>query len=331
MRILIYDVHASESGALAILNDLYEQLKQENNGDNQYLFAVSTPEYEETDNIKITRFPWVKKSWIHRLYFDNVTTRKIIKGFKPDKIYSLQNKGVSFFKGTQDVYLHLPFVLCDYKFSLKRDGKRLWLYQNVLSKSIFKSLRKVDKVIVQTNWMKDALIDKAHVKAENIVVEAPDISTNKMGEFINTPENCKRFFYPATAFNYKNHQIILDALVYAEKQGLKNYEVIFTIKKDENDYTKSLYDFAVKNNLNVMFNGPVPREKVFELYSKSVLLFPSHVESFGLPLLEARMSNCPILAGKTPFCKEILQGYDKVEFFDGSNACELGSLIVRIN
>ena len=258
--IMIYDVHASESGALAILDDLYKQIRNYSDKSVKWVFIVSTPEYEETKEITVRRFPWVKRNWGYRYYFDTVTTRKLLKEFKPDKVFSLQNKGIDFYKKEQLVYLHLPFILTDHKFDIKIDGKKLWAYQNIISKSIFKSLRKVDMTIVQTEWMKEALVKKAGVNADKIVVQQPDIKCNDIKDFIDCPENRKRIFYPATAFTYKNHSTLLKALNYATEKGLKDYEVIFTIRPDENAYTQNLYKYATEHNLNVKFNGPIPRE-----------------------------------------------------------------------
>lgn len=316
MTILIYDVHASESGALAILNDLYRQICEYPDKSIKWIFAVSTPQYAMMENIKVIRFPWVKKSWGHRLLFNNIDTRKILKEYKPDRVFSLQNEGINYFNGYQIVYLHLPFILTDYRFDIKRDGKRLWLYQNVLSKKIFASLRKVDKTIVQTQWMRDALSEKGKVDIARIEVVAPDITTNQIGSYLNTSENRKRFFYPATSFSYKNHITILKACKWLNNTGYKDYIVQFTIRPDENDYTQTLYNYVKENDLNVVFGDSIPREKVFEFYTKSVLLFPSFVESFGLPLLEARLSNTFIIASNCSFSTEILSGYPNAMFFD---------------
>lgn len=313
--ILIYDVHASESGALAILNDLYIQIKEYPDKSIKWIFAVSTPEYQETESIVVYRYPWVKKNWFYRAYFDSVTTRQLLKKYKPDKVFSLQNKGIGFYKCPQYVYLHLPFILTDHKFDIRKDGKKLWLYQNVLSKNIFASLRKVNKTIVQTHWMKDALIKKAGVKVERIAIEAPDISMNHIGVFKDTPENRRRFFYPATAFTYKNHMTLLKGLKNAVDHGLQDYELFLTIRSNENAYTQSLADYAENAHLNVIFNGPIPREEVFKRYTNSVLVFPSYVESFGLPLLEARMTNTPIIVADCPFSREILENYERVIYF----------------
>lgn len=329
--IMIYDVHASESGALAILDDLYAQIISHSDKTIRWIFVVSIPQYKEAENIVVERFPWVKKNWGYRFFFDNVTTRKLLHRYKPDIVFSLQNKGISFFKGRQLVYLHLPFILTDHKFNIKTDGKKLWLYQNVISKSIFKSLRKVDTTIVQTHWMKDALVKKALVNSEKIVIQQPNIMNNDILKFVDTKESRKRFFYPATAFTYKNHMTLLKALKVAQQNGLKNYEAIFTIKDDESELTKKLFSYAKEHSLNVKFAGQMPRNKVFELYAHSILIFPSYVESFGLPLLEAKMTGTYVIASDCPFSREILEGYDKADYFNEMDYKELAKKILKVS
>lgn len=328
--IMIYDVHASESGALAILNDLYCQIREYEDKSVKWVFIVSIPEYEETECISVRRFPWVKKNWGNRCYFDVVKARRLLKEYQPDQVFSLQNRGISFYHKRQLVYLHLPFVLTDHKFKIKTDGIKLWLYQNIVSKSIFKSLRTVDLTIVQTHWMKEALIKKAHVPNKRIVIQKPDITCNRIEKYVDCPENRKRFFYPATAFTYKNHITILKALMYAQDRGFHEYEMIFTIKLEENKYTRWIGNYAQKHNLNVCFEGSIPRKKVFEMYAKSVLVFPSYVESFGLPLLEARMTGTPVIASDTTFCHEILDGYDKAVFFPEMDYETLGKILLQL-
>ncbi len=328
--VMIYDVHASESGALAILDDLYERVRHYPDKSVKWVFIVSTPDYAETDNIIVRRYPWVKEGWHKRYYFNKVTTKQILKEFQPDQVFSLQNEGIPFYKGKQTVYLHLPFILTDHRFRLKEDGKRLWLYQNVVSKMIFKSLRKVDRTIVQTNWMKQALMEKAGIAGENITVIQPDISVNPIGTYADSPENRRHFFYPATAFTYKNHITMLKALHYAVEHGLQDYDLYLTIKKDENELTRSLAEYAETHHLHVTFGGKMPREQVFAKYRESVLLFPSYVESFGLPLLEAKLTGCYIIASDCPFTHDILDGYDKAFLFPETDFEKMGKYILEL-
>jgi len=328
--ILILDVSASEFGALAILDDIYSQIRNHSEKSIKWIFVLSSPEYKNTDSITVLRYPWVKKNWVYRFFFDTVILRKILKEFKPDKVFSLQNKGIPFCRKPQYVYLHLPFILTDHRFDLKKDGKRLWLYQNVISKVIIGSLRHVEKIIVQTQWMKKALIEKAHVETDKIVVNHPDIPNNKIGSFIDTAENRRRFFFPASAYTYKNHWTLLKAVEYSQSNGLKDYEVILTIDSDENKYSKALSRYVKELQLNVKFKGLIPREEVFDLYTKSVLLFPSYVESFGLPLLEARLSGTYIIASNCQFSKEILENYDKVQYFNEMDYKKMGDCMLKL-
>ncbi len=69
--------------------------------------------------------------------------------------------------------------------------------------------------------------------------------------------------------------------------------------------------------------GSVPREQVFEFYQNSILIFPSYLETFGLPLLEARLFNGPIIASDRPYAREILEGYSNADFFDPFSSDDL--------
>ena len=65
MRIMVFDVPAESGGALTILKQYYDRAI--NDKDNQWLFVISTPYLNETENVKVLRYPWIKKSWFHRL------------------------------------------------------------------------------------------------------------------------------------------------------------------------------------------------------------------------------------------------------------------------
>ena len=55
-------------------------------------------------------------------------------------------------------------------------------------------------------------------------------------------------------------------------------------------------------------------------------MFPSIVETFGLPLLEAKLSKTKIFCMETDFSREILTGYESALFFKNSN--QLSDLIM---
>ena len=63
------------------------------------------------------------------------------------------------------------------------------------------------------------------------------------------------------------------------------------------------------------------------MYDRCTLLFPSYIETFGLPLAEAAQSGNPILAADTPFAHEILAEYGNAYFFQPSDCGRLAELM----
>lgn len=317
---MLFDVPAESVGALSILNDFYNECK--NDKTNNYIFVVSKPELNETPKIKVLRYPWIKKSWLHRLYFDNIVAPKLIREYRVDKVISLQNIIVPHTKVYQTVYVHnaLPFV--EHRFSIA-ESRLLWIYQNIMSKIIYKSIKKANKIIVQTEWMKKACVERLKVNGAKIEVMPPKINIEVKEHFKPTKESLSTFFYPASGFDFKNHKVIVEACLELKDAGIENYRVVFTINGSENKKLSALYKKVKEHDLPVEFIGSISRDTVFDYYSKSVLVFPSYIETVGLPLIEAKMHGAPILASNCAFSHEILDGYDEVQYFNPFNSDEL--------
>ncbi|MEG2813868.1 MAG: glycosyltransferase [Oscillospiraceae bacterium] len=323
MNILVLDVAATESGALIILNEYYQLFSKEHK--NNYFFCVSTPSLEDTDNIKVLSFPWVKKSWFHRLWFDNHTCKKIIKENKIDEIFSLQNTVISGAKIPQTLYLHQPLPFVKYKYRFFQNVK-MWTYQNIISRFIFSSIHKAKKVIVQTKWMKEAVIEKTGIDSNIIEIKSPIISTVIHNKF-STNWNGD-LFYPASNYEYKNHYLILKALLILKQSGFKIPKLYLTLKKEE--LPKKCNEIFSQLEDNVVLLGGISHDEVMDYYSKNALIFPSYIETFGLPLLEARMVGSPILASDCPFSNEILEGYANSNFFDPFDENQLANQIKKL-
>lgn len=319
MRIMVFDVPAEHGGALSILREYYAKAAQDKV--NEWIFVISKPELEEKENIKVVRHPWVKRSWFHRVYFDKIYAAKLVKEYMPDKIISLQNTVVNAKGVFQELYVHQPLPFCEKRFTF-RENKIFWIYQNIISRMIICSIRKADKIIVQTKWMRDAVCKKSNISADKAEIIQPDVIIPDGLAYKKDEQNL--FFYPASTAVYKNHNSIYEAASLLVKEGYEDFKIILTINKPD--------DFATKfKNIEdkIEFCGRINKEKVYEYYSKSVLLFPSYIETFGLPLLEARRINSPILASNCAFCREILEGYDKANFFEPFNCLELVELMKR--
>ena len=327
LKIMVFNVPAVSGGALTILENFYEEAKQCNE-DIEWIFVLSTPKIKGTNNIHILNYKWVKKNWLFRLFFDYFIAPKIVKKYAPDKIFSLQNVVVPKTNVKQVVYLHQPLPFSQKKFNLFKNPK-LWIYQNVISKSIINSVKKADKVIVQMNWFAEEILKKVRVPREKILVLPPKVVIDKSLIKCNPKDNTsnKNFFFPAASYVYKNHEVIVKACKELKRMGVNNYRVVFTLNGDENKKIGSLKKIVEKNNLPIYFVGNLNKKQVFEEYSNSTLIFPSYIETFGLPLLEMRLLNRTILASDTQFSREILEGYNFVSYFQFDDYKKLAQLM----
>jgi glycosyltransferase involved in cell wall biosynthesis len=164
---------------------------------------------------------------------------------------------------------------------------------------------------------------------DNVIVSIPvhdkssvDISYEKKSDTAK-----KVFFYPAGPVINKNFEVLCEALTILGKEGVSNIVGIVTTNGKENRYTRSLYR-KYKSLKNLRFEGFLKQEEMSRYYQQcDCLVFPSKIESWGLPVTEAKEYQKPILISDLPYSKETIGKYDKVKFFDPDNARQLAGLM----
>lgn len=330
MKLLVVDVAAGSGGALTILQDFYNYIAG-NDQKNEWLFIVSTTSIQEKHNICVQTVRWVKKSWLHRLIWDIfIVPIKIIK-IRPDIVISLQNLTIPFINVPQILYVHqsLPFQQVK-KFSLfKQEERILAVYQHLIGRLIFRSIKKAKAVIVQTQWMKEAILRKKLKNDGSIFILKPSISGNLALKKNVKAELTKNFFYPTSAILYKNIDCIVSAIEYLQQQGYRDFTVTCTIRGNENKYAKRIAEASEHLGGALRLVGPLSYTEVCSQYEKNITLFPSYIEAFGLPLIEARIVGSLIFASDCSFSRELLSGYKNAYYFNPFNSDELAELMKK--
>lgn len=308
-KIIVFDVPAEFGGVMTILHEVYEEALRTK--DIQWEFIVGKANLKSKGHVTVRKYPWVKKSWFHRLFFDFFVAPKIARKSGADVIFSLENVAIRGTKLPQVLYMQQALMFSDHKYSFS-ESKTYWFYQNILSRSTFSAMRKC-KTIVQTKWMKEAAVQMAHAKPGDVYVVAPHMTDYEPVPFRDTLDARRCFFYPVGCMPYKHHDTIIDA---AEALNAEDFKVIFTSE------SPAVREMAKKAEKHIDFAGSMLHEKVIELYGRSVLVFASELESFGLPLMEARIAGSIIFTADTPFAREILCGYPNAYFFPvGDSVC----------
>lgn len=319
IRILVNDVAASQGGALAILKSFYQYVvdTRETHPEIEWYFLVSGNYIAQTDCVKVIVNADAKRSWFSRLRFDRKGIKQIIRAVQPDIIFSLQNLTLHGVSTPQAVYIHQSIPFQDKKkFSfLKKDEFILAVYQKVIGRMILRSAKQAELAIVQTKWMKEALQNKAKTDPAKILVAFPDIAD--CGEVDQAHFDQTRFFYPAFESIYKNQACIYQACNLLNSRGICDFEVELTFSSSE-------------KKPNIKFCGPLSFPEVLHRYQTTTLLFPSYIETVGLPLAEARQVGTLILASDCAFAREVLNGYPNAYFFDPFRPDELAELMQRV-
>lgn len=329
--IFVNATSATNGGTLTILNQFIEQINL-NKDINKVYYIFVPKQYEDISN-KFIKIIHVKaKKYIDRIKWDIYLLKKWSKNnnLKPDLIISLQNTGVYFNNINQIIYLHqaLPYSKESSWSLFKKDERKMWFYKNIYKIWINLTIKKSHKVVVQAEWMKNEIIKHGYLE-KNLIISKPSmtkINTDKIKP-INLGK--KYFFYPAADYKYKNHEVLIKAIDLLEKtkKNLEEFKIIFTLT--ENSY---IYSIIKKRKLEryFLFIGNIKYDEVLSYYKGcQAVVFPSYIESFGLPLIEAQSFRKKIIAADCEYSREVLNGYDNVEFINHNNYIQWASIIQK--
>ncbi|RLK63790.1 glycosyltransferase [Atopobacter sp. AH10] len=322
---VLLDVPADSGGAATILNEYYDKIVETNE---QWIIILGRYSLPKTENVKVLNFPWVKKSWFHRLFFDYLVLPRLIRKINPELIFSLQNTLVPFVKNRQELYVHQPLPYTSIKFNILSDFK-LWTYQNVIKIFINRSAKRANKIFLQTQWMKRELVKQTGIESDKVQIIQPNVQFHSHNTYKYDKGKLK-FFYPASPLKYKNHKLIIEAINLLDNKSRSKIEIYFTLSGNENTLSHSLKEIVEEKDLPVFFIGYLDKAEMEAFYESSCLLFPSYVETYGLPLLEAKLKKSPILASDTEFSREILEDYAEKKFFDYNSSQDLASKMKEI-
>lgn len=311
----------SAGGALTILRQFIFHAALT---DRKYLIFISSNiELDNHENITYIRID--NGSWFKRILWDAYGLNKYLKDhcIRYPLLISLQNTSVNV-SCEQVIYLHQPLPFTTVKFNLNRDTFKYYLYKVFYKFFIFIFATKTTRFVVQTEWMKSALLNN-DIPEQMISVFTPDIT---LPEFSATREfdyltkrmvtsSHTNFFYPASTLFYKNHLMILDALLMLNSRPLKR-KPIFSVTFDVGAYPA--FDERVKqNNLTdqIAYLGIMSYNKVIEQYLiADAVLFPSYIETFGLPLAESGVLGKHLICSDLPFAHDVLNNYSGAEFLN---------------
>lgn len=323
------------SGALSILNQFLVNIPY--NSKYKYFVFIDTKfVIIPNPNIKYLFVDTTK--WINRIIWDKNGIKKWSKrsNIEVDLIISFQNIGVNFSENIpQLIYYHnvIPLLNKKWNFWIK-DERLFFFYKYFYPFFVKRSINAKTEVVVQLPFIKERFVKKFSIDESRVHIVRPDIHVSlKEKRETNCQDNYIHLIYPATPFSYKNHIILVEALNIIKEVNatlLKQIRIHFTF--DESDYP-ILTREIVKNKLqdSFLFDGMIPHDDLLLFYkSMTALLFPSCVESFGLPLLEAAGIGIPILVSDLPYARDVIGEYEGGYFIPSDDSAFWADKIAQV-
>lgn len=327
--LVISAVNLVEGGTLTILNNCLSFLNSNSFiYDNYRVIAlVHSKDLFHFENIEFREFPLAKKNWFFRMYYEYIGFNKISKFLKPKLWLSLHDMSPIVRAERKAVYCHNPTPFYHVKLTQIRYSYKLYLF-SVFYKYIYSlNIKSNDYVIVQQQWLRNAFAEMYKLDKHKIIVsypcELPQEKKLTMDYFPLLP----LFFFPSLSRPFKNFEIICRAADLLIQRGVTNFKVVLTINGSEDLYSKEIVDKYGKNQ-NIDFCGRLPYSDVCKTYLKSsCLIFPSKLETWGLPISEFIQYRKPMILSDLPYAHEAASNAEKVAFFDSSNALQLSCLM----
>ena len=330
-RVVVSAVNIRKGGTLTVLKECLEYLSGRK--DLEVIALVHKQALCDYPGIRYIEMPWTLKSWFHRLWCEYVTMHKVSKDLGDIDLWlSLHDTSPWVEAKAQAVYCHNPYPFFEWKFRHLFQNRKIVAF-SLFSRWIYRVVLKREKwVIVQQEWLRDKFLKMfPFLSLSNVVVALPKSLHPEIPDLRVPGEGKKRFIYAAYGDVHKNFECLCRAAELLENEGFGGtFCVDMTIGPEDNLYCKWLYKkWGHIPSLN--FTGFMPREELYRHYGEAdCLVFPSQVETWGLPVSEFGVSGKPMLLSDRPYAHETSRGCSRTAFFDPDDPKALAHMMRRI-
>ncbi|MFZ5502748.1 MAG: glycosyltransferase [Pseudomonadota bacterium] len=321
-RLVISGINLVEGGTLTVFRECISAAVRYLGKDWEVVVLAHDKSLIDATGVTVLEFPLSKRSWLLRLYYEWWYFRRLAKELKPDFWLSLHDMTPFVGSRPQAVYCHNPAPF--YRITSFHEA---WLEPTLLMFNLFYrylyqiGIHRNQYVIVQQEWLRQEF--KRLFNVQNVVVAYPVATVEPRTFAVNKPPCGKYIFlYPALPRVFKNIQLICEAVKILNTQGIAGFEVRLTLDGSENRYAAYLIK-QYADTPNISFMGRQAHHKMAGQYADcDCVLFPSKLETWGLPISEAKSYGKPLLVAELPYAHETVGDYDKVGFVDPYSAVE---------
>jgi glycosyltransferase involved in cell wall biosynthesis len=322
-HLVISAVNLVEGGTLAVLRECLLAAQAMLGPTWRITALVHRADLVCVDGIDYIERPEIKRSWLARVRFEYFECRQLSRELAADYWFALHDMSPRVTTARQAVYCHN--AMCFYRMSL-REGllePKLLLFSAFYAALYRLNIHANSAVVVQQAWIRDEFVRRFGCR--NVVVSHPVQGAQHNTRALR--RSGKRFLYPSLPRVFKNFETLLEAWALLCQDPGWDGQLMVTINGLENRYAQGLVKrYGALSNVH--FAGRLRPAQVQTEYAQAdCLVFPSKLETWGLPLSEAKQQGLAILAADLPYAHEAIGEYDAAAFFPATDAKRLAQLM----
>ena len=336
--IVVSAVNIRKGGTLTILRDCLSYLSALSlEGEYRVVALVHKKEAALYPGIEYIELPWTVKSWLLRLWCEYVTMHRISKELSPVFLWlSLHDTTPRVKAQRQCLYCQTSFPFYRWKLSDLYFDYKIVLFSMFTCFAYRINAKRNTYLIVQQAWLKKGLSRVCRVSEQRFLISPPENRQvlREMQPRSAQPiksSHCRTFLFASTADIHKNFELLCRAAKALEQKiGKGHFEVCLTIAGTENRYARWLYRQWGQVD-SIKFIGFLKKEELEEYYKGSdCLVFPSKVETWGLPISEFSRYGKPMLLADLPYAHETANGSFLTAFFSPYDVPDLAHKMERL-
>ncbi len=198
-----------------------------------------------------------------------------------------------------------------------------------------KACKKVDKIIVNSEYMRSKVITLFGISREKIAVIPNGIDLKKFSvrDKRTALDGNPAILFVGHLWWIKGVDVLLRAMMRL-KSALPEAKLHIVGDRHEHEHEKDYRRLAKRLSLEeeVIFHGAVPYSKIpYYFKSATLCVIPSLHEGFSLTMLEAMASGTPIVASDIERFREILQDGENALLFKSGDAVSLSAAILKLS